>query len=118
MRVRPRSAMARSLTSKLVMFRVTPVSIAKRSAPDRLAERFGLVRPFPGEPGIAPPEMPKGGGPPVNGPAQIQRLDDFPRLQAEVLANRSEEHTSELQSRPHLVCRLLLEKKKNNQHLH
>src|SRR5436305_13402452 len=29
-------------------------------------------------------------------------------------ARRSEEHTSELQSRPHLVCRLLLEKKKTN----
>src|SRR5690554_7762248 len=29
---------------------------------------------------------------------------------------RSEEHTSELQSRPHLVCRLLLEKKKNTEH--
>src|SRR3989442_2658536 len=29
---------------------------------------------------------------------------------------RSEEHTSELQSRPHLVCRLLLEKKKKKQH--
>src|SRR5690554_7781939 len=28
------------------------------------------------------------------------------------IARRSEEHTSELQSRPHLVCRLLLEKKK------
>src|SRR5690554_7056507 len=28
------------------------------------------------------------------------------------LCKRSEEHTSELQSRPHLVCRLLLEKKK------
>src|SRR2546422_6811392 len=28
-------------------------------------------------------------------------------------ATRSEEHTSELQSRLHLVCRLLLEKKKN-----
>src|SRR5436305_9866227 len=28
---------------------------------------------------------------------------------------RSEEHTSELQSRPHLVCRLLLEKKKNKE---
>src|SRR5436305_9856676 len=28
------------------------------------------------------------------------------------LSWRSEEHTSELQSRPHLVCRLLLEKKK------
>src|SRR2546422_8279538 len=30
------------------------------------------------------------------------------------LANRSEEHTSELQSRLHLVCRLLLEKKKKD----
>src|SRR3989442_10852027 len=29
---------------------------------------------------------------------------------------RSEEHTSELQSRPHLVCRLLLEKKKSPTH--
>src|SRR3712207_9021005 len=29
-------------------------------------------------------------------------------------AGRSEEHTSELQSRQYLVCRLLLEKKKNN----
>src|SRR2546422_7708214 len=29
-------------------------------------------------------------------------------------AQRSEEHTSELQSRLHLVCRLLLEKKKNS----
>src|SRR5690625_7476691 len=29
--------------------------------------------------------------------------------------HRSEEHTSELQSRGHLVCRLLLEKKKNKQ---
>src|SRR5436305_2279354 len=34
--------------------------------------------------------------------------DWFPRGK-----ERSEEHTSELQSRPHLVCRLLLEKKKN-----
>src|SRR5690554_4356963 len=30
------------------------------------------------------------------------------------LEDRSEEHTSELQSRPHLVCRLLLEKKKQS----
>src|SRR3989442_7109289 len=29
----------------------------------------------------------------------------------QILGSRSEEHTSELQSRPHLVCRLLLEKK-------
>src|SRR3712207_7656889 len=32
---------------------------------------------------------------------------------APVAARRSEEHTSELQSRQYLVCRLLLEKKKN-----
>src|SRR3712207_8624490 len=31
---------------------------------------------------------------------------------------RSEEHTSELQSRQYLVCRLLLEKKKNTKHKH
>src|SRR2546422_1161794 len=44
--------------------------------------------------------------------------------QAHVVSNqgpstprRSEEHTSELQSRLHLVCRLLLEKKKNNTEL-
>src|SRR2546429_2629018 len=30
--------------------------------------------------------------------------------------SRSEEHTSELQSRLHLVCRLLLEKKKNSRY--
>src|SRR2546422_4986651 len=33
--------------------------------------------------------------------------------QAEQMLERSEEHTSELQSRLHLVCRLLLEKKKS-----
>src|SRR5690606_14643045 len=33
-----------------------------------------------------------------------------------VLKNRSEEHTSELQSRENLVCRLLLEKKKRTSH--
>src|SRR5690625_6951198 len=40
-----------------------------------------------------------------------------PREQARIrvqLSARSEEHTSELQSRGHLVCRLLLEKKQNN----
>src|SRR5687768_18535108 len=38
--------------------------------------------------------------PPVRAPVEAARL-------------RSEEHTSELQSRLHLVCRLLLEKKNN-----
>src|SRR3989442_3017404 len=40
-------------------------------------------------------------------------LEDALRRAAQlvVVLDRSEEHTSELQSRPHLVCRLLLEKK-------
>src|SRR5207253_8463816 len=38
-----------------------------------------------------------------------------PRYSAAGIAKRSEEHTSELQSRGHLVCRLLLEKKKTHQ---
>src|SRR3712207_7851498 len=33
-------------------------------------------------------------------------------------SSRSEEHTSELQSRQYLVCRLLLEKKKNYKSIH
>src|SRR5207253_5717486 len=49
---------------------------------------------------------------------QVQRLRaigrDFRRADSQIAAAplRSEEHTSELQSRGHLVCRLLLEKKK------
>src|SRR2546429_1170228 len=48
-------------------------------------------------------------------------LDDLKkalRHAASSVAMRSEEHTSELQSRLHLVCRLLLEKKKNNKQTH
>src|SRR2546422_4008176 len=55
-------------------------------------------------------------------------VDGIPKIQASLaetagryasyrsasLADRSEEHTSELQSRLHLVCRLLLEKKKKS----
>src|SRR5690625_6160805 len=42
--------------------------------------------------------------------------DDLPSSQLQNLS-RSEEHTSELQSRGHLVCRLLLEKKKKNDNI-
>src|SRR5436305_10902593 len=41
-----------------------------------------------------------------------QPLGQLAQLRLRVPRRRSEEHTSELQSRPHLVCRLLLEKKK------
>src|SRR5690606_39660120 len=41
-------------------------------------------------------------------------IDDGIKIEPTVYAPRSEEHTSELQSRENLVCRLLLEKKKKN----
>src|SRR2546422_7349852 len=44
--------------------------------------------------------------------------DDIRALKEQSLGNRSEEHTSELQSRLHLVCRLLLEKKKKKEKKH
>src|SRR2546429_6250185 len=46
-------------------------------------------------------------------PADADRLQLDPR-RARPAGPRSEEHTSELQSRLHLVCRLLLEKKKKH----
>src|SRR5436305_9694155 len=62
-----------------------------------------------------------GGGPPRPGPgpgrpASCPDVAGRARRAASTRRGtaRSEEHTSELQSRPHLVCRLLLEKKKNN----
>src|SRR2546422_7810682 len=50
-------------------------------------------------------------------PANLAHLKDHPQFQYVLhdvtnFIERSEEHTSELQSRLHLVCRLLLEKKK------
>src|SRR5947208_14968755 len=51
-------------------------------------------------------------------PAVLSRLSQLPRQQAQVFQvvakDRSEEHTSEFQSPDHLVCRLLLEKKKKH----
>src|SRR3989442_4301364 len=53
----------------------------------------------------------------VIGDLEVALRDLHLRVQLEIAYHdtgyRSEEHTSELQSRPHLVCRLLLEKKKN-----
>src|SRR3989449_5261617 len=46
-------------------------------------------------------------------PALVTRVLEHRQRLAAVI-HRSEEHTSELQSRLHLVCRLLLEKKKEN----
>src|SRR5690625_5504160 len=62
----------------------------------------------------------------LNLPEKLEIAHQLKRLQVDIIeagfpassegdfnAVRSEEHTSELQSRGHLVCRLLLEKKRN-----
>src|SRR6266436_9911218 len=64
------------------------------------------------------PEGPQSDAPPpvAPKPAQEQPPGSGEKITvpAGTRVGRSEEHTSELQSRLHLVCRLLLEKKKNN----
>src|SRR5205814_4690293 len=61
-----------------------------------------------------PPERVNGIMDEIRGPAGRNMWEKLSNVQEEVLANylknRSEEHTSELQSLRHLVCRLLLEK--------
>src|SRR5689334_23656636 len=72
------------------------------------------IRPFFGSLGVAPPEVT---GRISSGPPWMNagNLDDRDLVAGTtVYIPRSEEHTSELQSQFHLVCRLLLEKKKNN----
>src|SRR5690625_7386279 len=77
-------------------------SFPTRRSSDLLGKGFQLG---PGDLRVNPPTQPAvGGGDHVLGTHPSGEPLD---------ALRSEEHTSELQSRGHLVCRLLLEKKKN-----
>src|SRR5262245_62753649 len=61
---------------------------------------------------------PRGRRPEVPGADRPLRGDEGPHHPDLGAAVRSEEHTSELQSLRHLVCRLLLEKKKKNRNTH
>src|SRR5258708_10698214 len=49
---------------------------------------------------------------------ELIRVGRHPQLRQRRRRGRSEEHTSELQSPDHLVCRLLLEKKKRSHKTH
>src|SRR3712207_7947475 len=63
---------------------------------------------------ISTPSLDTGSG--VAAATELTTLPPAERPTAVFAANRSEEHTSELQSRQYLVCRLLLEKKKHQRH--
>src|SRR5256885_11888662 len=61
--------------------------------------------------------MPRGGVVVASGALNVaysDGSDPYAQRAKRMLSSRSEEHTSELQSPCNLVCRLLLEKKKNN----
>src|SRR3712207_7292281 len=68
---------------------------------------------------------PAGDGPPAAGRPKllagdaddqvVERTVHYSAVRVQETQARSEEHTSELQSRQYLVCRLLLEKKKKHQ---
>src|SRR5687768_9981266 len=91
-------------------FNEQPTTYYGKSVPPR-AQEFrwsdgGLPRTFDPAFAAAPPDTDA-----VR--ALFEGLTDYdPQTLAPIPAVRSEEHTSELQSRLHLVCRLLLEKKK------
>src|SRR5256885_5321716 len=80
-----------------------PAPLVQSRALLRSLDRLGGSRGYSGFSGFSPRASPRHAGP--AGPAP-------PSCRAAVAGNRSEEHTSELQSPCNLVCRLLLEKKK------
>src|SRR5436309_12705785 len=55
-------------------------------------------------------------GRPVSSRSRLSRFFSIDPPPVSTMPRRSEEHTSELQSRENLVCRLLLEKKKKTQY--
>src|SRR3712207_8798691 len=87
------------------LFRSGPVE-ELAAAGQRELRRFRLVGGHPGRgPGLRPGGAGRGQQAEGGGEAEAHR-------------QRSEEHTFELQSRQYLVCRLLLEKKKNDKPTH
>src|SRR5690554_6976456 len=94
---------------KYVVWSWWPNTLPQRRRPPKLAVNIGwhvvslrleMAESFHGNNSALVPPVP------VQSDLRTHKADPWQRL------TRSEEHTSELQSRPHLVCRLLLEKKK------
>src|SRR3712207_7653192 len=87
------------------LFRSRAGGLSQRSRSQRTGPKWeaasAATRRGPGRRGVRPPSRWRGWG------LEVEKLAAH-----SVRARRSEEHTSELQSRQYLVCRLLLEKKK------
>src|SRR5687768_18361204 len=93
------------------LFPYTTLFRSDAGSPHLLRRHAGREVPDAGAPerGRSDPPLPEGHLP------AVAAGSFFPRRSVPLRsATRSEEHTSELQSRLHLVCRLLLEKKKKN----
>src|SRR5690606_39669402 len=99
---------ARHVTGTLSLHDALPISnepSRPSSAPPELSARR------PGGPALAGVRASRGTGPGTGPDGPSEKARRAVRCGCDV-ASRSEEHTSELQSRENLVCRLLLEKKK------
>src|SRR2546426_6592795 len=81
------------------------------TAPVRVDLSRGWLRASPGEVGMSAPGL-LGAAGDASGIPRFRSL--LVARHGRLVAERSEEHTSELQSPCNLVCRLLLEKKKKN----
>src|SRR5690606_41384078 len=89
-----------------VLFVVLPRRPGSTLFPTRRSSDLGHHEVEPG--GVRPGA---GGGDDLHRLAALQRLRQRRQAPVDAAGDRSEEHTSELQSRENLVCRLLLEKK-------
>src|SRR2546429_2398207 len=98
------SAVARG--SRLKVWNTNPISLLRMraSASSSRSETFWALSQYSPDVGVS------------RQPIRFMSVD-LPDPDGPITATRSEEHTSELQSRLHLVCRLLLEKKKTQQEL-
>src|SRR5690606_41182934 len=108
----------------------TPLPSSHPPPPPPQTDPLSLHDALPISAAVAPARVPVGVGrtqhrPPLRGAGDGQCTGRVPELAGQPVAHhrfggiagavRSEEHTSELQSRENLVCRLLLEKKKKQQ---
>src|SRR3989442_5386079 len=102
------------MTNMSIPLRITPRPVKKlRAAPTAKWESIAIENAVHT---AARPESTRNGATGMSAPIAVAAPVTHPSLNGVAHATpfkRSEEHTSELQSRPHLVCRLLLEKKKH-----